>query len=158
MCRLSYVVRRSADRRKRFSSDPPPPPPPPPPPRPRNPPRPRPPSGGTRRLIAVQESDQSKKTPSHVFTPKYVVRSSTQNKPRHTYVKHIPMWNRGERKGGTSNSPFDDTPAPISISGSSMTMPSSRGTPPVPPYSAVKTHLRSASVSREIGIMLIPVL
>lgn len=55
------------------------------------------------------------------------------------------------------DSPLDDTPAPISMSGSSMTIPPSRAFPPVPPYSAVKTHFRSASVSREIGITLIPV-
>jgi hypothetical protein len=54
-------------------------------------------------------------------------------------------------------SPFEDTPAPISMSGSSITMPPSSGLPPVPPCSAVNAHLRSASVSRAIGTTLMPV-
>jgi hypothetical protein len=54
--------------------------------------------------------------------------------------------------------PFDDGPAPISISGSSTTMPVSTGLPPVPPYSAVSSHFRSASVSRSSGITLTPML
>jgi hypothetical protein len=58
----------------------------------------------------------------------------------------------------TKDLPFDETPAPISISGSSSTMPLSSGLPPVPPCSAVRAHLRSASVSREMGMTLIPVL
>jgi hypothetical protein len=53
--------------------------------------------------------------------------------------------------------PFDDTPAPISMSGSSITMPPSSARPPVPPCSAVNAHLRSASVSREMGMTLMPV-
>ena len=53
--------------------------------------------------------------------------------------------------------PFDETPAPISMSGSSTTSPLSIGLPPVPPYSAVSIHLRSASVRRSMGIMLMPV-
>ena len=53
--------------------------------------------------------------------------------------------------------PFDETPAPISISGSSTTIPGSIGLPPVPPYSADNIHLRSASVRRSRGMMLIPV-
>jgi len=53
--------------------------------------------------------------------------------------------------------PFEETPAPISISGSSKTMPPSSARPPVPPCSAVNAHLRSASVSLEIGITLMPV-
>lgn len=53
--------------------------------------------------------------------------------------------------------PLEDTPAPISISGSSTTIPFSMGLPPVPPYSAVRSHLRSASVNRSTGIMLTPV-
>jgi len=53
--------------------------------------------------------------------------------------------------------PFEETPAPISISGSSTTIPPSMGFPPVPPYSAVNIHLRSASVKRSIGITLMPV-
>ena len=55
------------------------------------------------------------------------------------------------------SSPLDETPAPISMSGSSTTMPLSMVLPPVPPYSAVSIHLRSASVSRSIGIILTPV-
>jgi hypothetical protein len=53
--------------------------------------------------------------------------------------------------------PFEETPAPISMSGSSITMPPSSGRPPVPPCSAVRAHLRSASVSRAIGTTLMPV-
>jgi hypothetical protein len=53
--------------------------------------------------------------------------------------------------------PLEDTPAPISISGSSITIPPSSARPPVPPCSAVKAHLRSASVSLEMGITLMPV-
>src|SRR5271170_7102751 len=53
--------------------------------------------------------------------------------------------------------PFDETPAPISMSGSSTTMPDSIGRPPVPPYSAVSIHFRSASVRRSIGMTLTPV-
>lgn len=53
--------------------------------------------------------------------------------------------------------PFDDTPAPISMSGSSMTIPPSNGRPPVPPCSAFNAHSRSALVRREIGITLMPV-
>lgn len=53
--------------------------------------------------------------------------------------------------------PFDDTPAPISMSGSSTTIPPLMGSPPVPPYSALSIHFRSASVRRSIGMMLIPV-
>lgn len=60
-------------------------------------------------------------------------------------------------KGGCTV-PFDETPAPISMSGSSTTMPVSMGLPPVPPYSAVSIHLRSASVRTEMGTMLMPVL
>lgn len=52
---------------------------------------------------------------------------------------------------------FEDTPWPISISGSSTTIPLSIGLPPLPPYSAVSIHLRSASVSLPMGIMLTPV-
>lgn len=61
----------------------------------------------------------------------------------------------GEEDGG--GLPFDETPAPISISGSSTTIPGSIGLPPVPPYSADNIHLRSASVRRSMGMMLIPV-
>lgn len=53
--------------------------------------------------------------------------------------------------------PLDDTPAPISMSGSSTTSPVSMGFPPLPPYSAVNIHFRSASVKRSIGMILIPV-
>jgi hypothetical protein len=53
--------------------------------------------------------------------------------------------------------PLEDTPAPISMSGSSNTIPPVIGIPPVPPYSAVIAHLWSASVSRLIGMVLIPV-
>lgn len=53
--------------------------------------------------------------------------------------------------------PFEETPAPISMSGSSSTIPPSRARPPVPPCSAVNAHLRSASVSLDIGITLMPV-
>jgi hypothetical protein len=53
--------------------------------------------------------------------------------------------------------PLEDTPAPISMSGSSITIPPSSCRPPVPPCSAVKAHLRSASVSRATGTTLIPV-
>ena len=53
--------------------------------------------------------------------------------------------------------PLEETPAPISMSGSSTTSPLSMGLPPVPPYSAVNSHFRSASVRRSIGIILIPV-
>lgn len=42
---------------------------------------------------------------------------------------------------------LEETPAPISMSGSSTTMPLSMGWPPLPPYGAVSIHLRSASVS-----------
>ena len=56
-----------------------------------------------------------------------------------------------------TSSPFDDTPAPISMSGSSATIPDWISLPPVPPYSAVSIHLRSASVKRSIGMILIPV-
>jgi hypothetical protein len=52
--------------------------------------------------------------------------------------------------------PLEDTPAPISISGSSITIPPSSARPPVPPCSAVRAHLRSASVSLEMGITLMP--
>ena len=51
---------------------------------------------------------------------------------------------------------LEDTPAPISMSGSSTQMPVSMGSPPVPPYSAVVSHLRSASVRRAMGMVLIP--
>lgn len=61
-------------------------------------------------------------------------------------------------ENGGCTVPFDETPAPISMSGSSTTMPVSIGLPPVPPYSAVSIHLRSASVKTEIGTMLMPVL
>lgn len=64
----------------------------------------------------------------------------------------------GQNRGNTAvNLPFDETPAPISISGSSTTIPLSIGLPPVPPYSAVNIHLRSASVRRSMGMMLMPV-
>jgi hypothetical protein len=53
--------------------------------------------------------------------------------------------------------PLEETPAPISMSGSSTTIFSSIGIPPVPPYSAVRSHLRSASVKRSMGMMLTPV-
>lgn len=53
--------------------------------------------------------------------------------------------------------PLDDTPAPISMSGSSTTSPVSMAFPPLPPYSAVNIHFRSASVKRSIGMILIPV-
>jgi hypothetical protein len=62
-----------------------------------------------------------------------------------------------ERRREEKKLPFDDTPAPISISGSSTTMPDSMDRPPVPPYSAVNIHFRSASVSLSIGMTLIPV-
>lgn len=52
---------------------------------------------------------------------------------------------------------LDDTPAPISMSGSSTHMPASIGRPPLPPYGAVNIHLRSASVNLWMGITLIPV-
>jgi len=67
------------------------------------------------------------------------------------------MWSAQHRTFCERPIPFDDTPAPISMSGSSKTMPPSRARPPVPPYSAVKAHLRSASVSLEMGITLMPV-
>jgi hypothetical protein len=57
-----------------------------------------------------------------------------------------------------NNLPFEETPAPISISGSSMTWYSSMGIPPVPPCSALMIHLRSASVSTWMGTTLMPVL
>jgi hypothetical protein len=55
------------------------------------------------------------------------------------------------------NLPFEEGPAPISISGSSTTMPCMIGLPPVPPYSAVSIHFRSASVSRSIGMTDSPI-
>lgn len=53
--------------------------------------------------------------------------------------------------------PLEDTPAPISMSGSSTTSPVSMAFPPLPPYSAVNIHFLSASVKRSIGMILIPV-
>ena len=53
--------------------------------------------------------------------------------------------------------PFDETPAPISMSGSSTTRPLSMGLPPVPPNSAVNIHFRSASVRASMGMILMPV-
>lgn len=53
--------------------------------------------------------------------------------------------------------PLDDTPAPISMSGSSITRPVASGFPPVPPYSADDTHFKSASVRRSMGMTLTPV-
>lgn len=47
-------------------------------------------------------------------------------------------------------------PAPISMSGSSTIMPVAICLPPVPPYSAVSNHLRSASVRTLMGISLVP--
>lgn len=52
---------------------------------------------------------------------------------------------------------LEETPAPISMSGSSTTSPVSIGLPPLPPYSAVNIHFRSASVNRLIGMILMPV-
>lgn len=52
---------------------------------------------------------------------------------------------------------LEETPAPISISGSSTHKPGSIGRPPLPPYGAVSIHLRSASVSLVMGITLTPV-
>jgi hypothetical protein len=52
---------------------------------------------------------------------------------------------------------LDETPWPISMSGSSTTMPDSMGFPPLPPYSAVSIHFLSASVSLLMGITLTPV-
>ena len=69
----------------------------------------------------------------------------------HTVSLFVPWIESSERR-----LPFEDTPAPISMSGSSTTSCSWRGSPPVPPYSAVTTHLRSASVSSLMGIMLTP--
>lgn len=54
--------------------------------------------------------------------------------------------------------PLEETPAPISMSGSSTTRPGSIPLPPVPPYSADTNHFRSASVRQSIGIMLTPLL
>lgn len=54
--------------------------------------------------------------------------------------------------------PLDDGPAPISMSGSSTTMPVWICLPPVPPYSAVSSHFLSASVRRSIGMTLTPML
>lgn len=42
---------------------------------------------------------------------------------------------------------LDETPAPISISGSSTHIPVTMGLPPLPPYGAVSIHFLSASVS-----------
>lgn len=58
---------------------------------------------------------------------------------------------------GVITVPLEETPAPISISGSSTAIPLSIGLPPVPPNSAVNIHLRSASVRRSMGMMLMPV-
>lgn len=60
-------------------------------------------------------------------------------------------------QGEWENIPLEETPAPISISGSSTTIPVSMGLPPEPPYSAVNIHLQSASVSLEMGTILMPV-
>jgi hypothetical protein len=57
---------------------------------------------------------------------------------------------------GEDDVPLDETPAPISMSGSSTTMNCSIGKPPVPPCSALSSHLRSASVSRSIGTTPMP--
>jgi len=51
---------------------------------------------------------------------------------------------------------LEDGPAPISISGSSTIMPWMMSSPPVPPYSAVFSHLQSASVRTLIGNTLSP--
>jgi hypothetical protein len=51
---------------------------------------------------------------------------------------------------------LDETPAPISMSGSSTHRPVTMGLPPEPPKGAVSIHLRSASVSLWMGMTLMP--
>jgi hypothetical protein len=95
-----------------------------------------------RRLIAVKRRRMRVRTMHHcerlVYRKKQKRRSKTNG------------W-------GDWDIPFDETPAPISMSGSSTIMPDSIGRPPVPPYSAVSIHFRSASVRRSIGMTLTPV-